>query len=280
MRGIRCIVFTVALISIAFFEVCCARRVETVFESRSLDVLLDTMLRHTKAETLKPQIHFRHPTINEELPLSSLVLVDKSSELTLRLENMEQEPMPTHVISELGKIFIFAVPRIETSDDKYFITVPEGTFYVLRDISGDRFLDEFHIFIDQFRGNVYVSTDVDVISQIDAGGYVFGGYGQEVEIDSKGYITKGFEEAELGLVLHPDVRRVDGYSGCATRYVKKNSPADRAGIMPGDVIIKVNGETLDSVDSLLRHIEEAKKTKTMTLIVYRDSKMLELTVTK
>ena len=68
--------------------------------------------------------------------------------------------------------------------------------------------------------------------------------------------------------------------GVLVRSVVKNSAAEKAGIRAGDVIVKVDGETVTTpheISSLLRSASRAKKT--FPVVVVRDKKEVTLSVT-
>jgi serine protease Do len=68
--------------------------------------------------------------------------------------------------------------------------------------------------------------------------------------------------------------------GVLVRSVLKNSAAEKAGIRAGDVIVKVDGETVTTpheISSLLRAASRAKKT--FPVVVVRDKKEVTLSVT-
>jgi S1-C subfamily serine protease len=68
--------------------------------------------------------------------------------------------------------------------------------------------------------------------------------------------------------------------GVLVRSVLKNSAAEKAGIRAGDVIVKVDGETVTTpheISSLLRAALRAKKS--FPVVVVRDKKEVTLSVT-
>jgi S1-C subfamily serine protease len=68
--------------------------------------------------------------------------------------------------------------------------------------------------------------------------------------------------------------------GVLVRSVLKNSAAEKAGVRAGDVIVKVDGETVTTpheISSLLRAASRAKKS--FPVVVVRDKKEVTLSVT-
>lgn len=67
--------------------------------------------------------------------------------------------------------------------------------------------------------------------------------------------------------------------GVAVETVSKDSPAERAGLQSGDVIIKFNGEEVTGVSKLLRLINETAPDHTAKITVLRNGGESELTAT-
>jgi S1-C subfamily serine protease len=97
----------------------------------------------------------------------------------------------------------------------------------------------------------------------------------------------GIETDEL---LSRAIARQLGVSGAAIARVFPNGPAARAGlraarlgsrrsIIPGDVIIGVNGQDVDSVGRLLARLDDHKPGDTVRLKIWRDGKELQVTAT-
>lgn len=89
------------------------------------------------------------------------------------------------------------------------------------------------------------------------------------------------EHAFLG-VSPADGSASDGSAtraGAQIRTVQPGTPADKAGLEVGDVVTAVNGERVDSAESLVAHIREYSVGDKVTLTVLRDSKSQELTAT-
>jgi putative serine protease PepD len=68
-------------------------------------------------------------------------------------------------------------------------------------------------------------------------------------------------------------------AGALIRTVASGTPADKAGLRRGDVITQVNGEPVDSAESLVAHIREYTVGDTVKLTVLRDNKAQEITAT-
>lgn len=93
----------------------------------------------------------------------------------------------------------------------------------------------------------------------------------------------GIAYAPLGS-LTPDERThfgitVQGDNGVVVRNVAVRSPASQAGLEPGDVILKVNGQELTSTDDLNQIILNHKVGDTLTLVISRDGQDMTLPLT-
>jgi serine protease Do len=66
--------------------------------------------------------------------------------------------------------------------------------------------------------------------------------------------------------------------GVLVSSVRKDSPAEKAGVRPGDVITEVNGQAVESASELRRRLRETEPGD-VTLSVMRDRKPLSLKAT-
>src|SRR5690606_10966073 len=93
---------------------------------------------------------------------------------------------------------------------------------------------------------------------------------------------------EVDEVLSRAIARQLGVRGAAILRVQRGSTGDRAGlrgarigrrnsIIPGDVIVAVDGETVDSGALLAARLDDYKPGDTVRLTVWRDGKEIELT---
>ena len=68
-------------------------------------------------------------------------------------------------------------------------------------------------------------------------------------------------------------------AGAEVTSVGDDTPASKAGLKVGDVIVAVNGERVDSADSLIGHVREKSAGDEVTLTVLRDGKSVEIKAT-
>ncbi len=100
------------------------------------------------------------------------------------------------------------------------------------------------------------------------------------ELTQTGTVTRGF----LGVVLQPvdyDLAMVfglDKVEGALVAEVQDGSPAAKAGLRRGDIIIERNGRRVDTVASLRNTISLTKPGQSVTLKVLRDGEPLTITV--
>jgi serine protease Do len=100
------------------------------------------------------------------------------------------------------------------------------------------------------------------------------------QLRSDGRIERGW----LGVLLQPvsaDVAEGLGLAregGSLVANVEPDSPAAKAGLRPGDVVLAVNGKPLDSVKALARAVADTRPGSTLTLEVSREQKTRDLKV--
>ena len=68
-------------------------------------------------------------------------------------------------------------------------------------------------------------------------------------------------------------------AGAEVTSVGDDTPASQAGLEEGDVIVAVNGERVDSADSLIGHVREKSSGDEVTLTVLRDGRSVEIKAT-
>jgi len=94
------------------------------------------------------------------------------------------------------------------------------------------------------------------------------------QLRTDGRIERGW----LGVLLQPVSAEIAEGLGLAAEggslvaNVEADSPAARAGLKPGDVVLSVNGKPLDSVKALARAVADTRPGSTLTLSVSREQK--------
>src|SRR5215207_6231350 len=92
-------------------------------------------------------------------------------------------------------------------------------------------------------------------------------------------VTEGrVRRAYLGVVVESRQARGEFEGGAGVRNIAPNSPAERAGVKPGDVIVGMRGEPVHSNDDLLNLLDASSIGQDTTLRILRGNKELSLTV--
>ena len=96
-------------------------------------------------------------------------------------------------------------------------------------------------------------------------------------IIEKGYIEKPY----IGVTVYTldGGYEAFGLAGAVVSEVEEGSPADKAGIRANDVITKVNGTDIKSVEELKEQIAKGSEGDEITLTVYRQGSSVEIKVT-
>ncbi|MGQ9474661.1 MAG: S1C family serine protease [Actinomycetota bacterium] len=124
-----------------------------------------------------------------------------------------------------------------------------------------------------------IGINTAIYSQTASGGY--DGLGFAIAIDNakpiveeliaKGYVIHpwlGFS----GSTLDPDIARVYDLPvdrGAIVRRVFPNSPADKAGLRSGDIIVSIDGTAMDSMDAVMIEIRRHQVGDEVTIEYYR-----------
>ena len=100
------------------------------------------------------------------------------------------------------------------------------------------------------------------------------------QLMEKGSVTRGF----LGVVLQKvdndlaqafELKRVEG---ALVAEVNRDSPAEKAGIKQGDIIVQYNNQPVESIGALRNFVALEQPGTKVTLTVMRDKKTIELPV--
>lgn len=92
-------------------------------------------------------------------------------------------------------------------------------------------------------------------------------------LQTKGHIDRGW----LGVSVQELAHQSPG-SGVGIAAVDRNGPAARGGVKPGDIVLTVNGERVDSARSLIRAVAAANPGATVQLSIRRQDATLDLPV--
>jgi hypothetical protein len=105
----------------------------------------------------------------------------------------------------------------------------------------------------------------------------------DFDIDVPSPRRPGFGRGRLGVTLAPLTVQLAQYfgvkEGALVSTVETDSAAGRAGLRAGDVIIAVNGRSVDNAGDVTRAVREAQDGAAMDLRVVRDKKEIDVKVT-
>lgn len=101
------------------------------------------------------------------------------------------------------------------------------------------------------------------------------------QLQAQGFVTRG----RIGVAIDDVTKEVaDGVGlekprGALVRGVENNSPASKAGLVPGDVILSFDGKAIEQTPDLPRVVGNTKPGTRATIVVWRDKKELSLKIT-
>jgi S1-C subfamily serine protease len=99
------------------------------------------------------------------------------------------------------------------------------------------------------------------------------------QLVAKGKYTRPVLGLEIDEQLSQQMAARSGTKGVAIAKVVPGSPAEAAGMRPGDVIAAIDGKPVTSAAQLVNRLDEHKVGDTVRLTVQRDGKPVELTAT-
>lgn len=97
-------------------------------------------------------------------------------------------------------------------------------------------------------------------------------------IIEKGYVSKPY----IGVTVTDTPQEYQFYGlpqGATVRSVEKDSPAERAGLQPGDIITQIKGQAISGSRELVRFLHNCDVGQSMQLKLYRKGENVELTLT-
>ncbi len=101
------------------------------------------------------------------------------------------------------------------------------------------------------------------------------------ELKDKGEVARGW----LGVAIQevtPEIARAVGLkdaAGAMVTMVYSGDPADRAGVKPGDIILRINAHDIEDPRDLTRYIGSLKPDAEVNISLWRDAKVISLEVT-
>jgi len=91
------------------------------------------------------------------------------------------------------------------------------------------------------------------------------------ELLSRGHVRRGF----LGVGLHP-VQLPDGGRGLIILSLEPGGPAHKGGVIVGDVLLTLDGETVDDTDAVQSHLGAEQIGKTISAEVLRGGSRIKI----
>jgi len=102
------------------------------------------------------------------------------------------------------------------------------------------------------------------------------------ELQKKGKVERNFW---TGMEVNIVDQRIAKYFGLKTAEgviisdIKKNSPAEKAELKVGDIILEINGEKIQNEETIISIINDAKAGDVLSLKIYRDRKTFDANLT-
>ena len=102
------------------------------------------------------------------------------------------------------------------------------------------------------------------------------------ELQKKGKVERNFWTGMEVNVVDQRIARYFGLSkaeGVIISDIKKNSPAERAGLKVGDIILEINGERIQNDETIIGIINDARAGDVLDLKIYREKKSSNIKLT-
>lgn len=100
------------------------------------------------------------------------------------------------------------------------------------------------------------------------------------QLIEKGHITRGWLGAYLS-DINDDIKQQLNYKNSNGVYIQgtfKNGPAKRAGILPGDIIIKINNVAIKNSSNAIKIVSELQPGKPYPIEIYRRGRTISFSV--
>ena len=98
------------------------------------------------------------------------------------------------------------------------------------------------------------------------------------ELRSKGRVERGWLGVSVADLVTPDAAKRH-VPGVAIAAVDRAGPAAKAGIKPGDVVVALNGQAVDTSRELIRSVAAVAPGGNVIMLVRRQGREFELPVT-
>ena len=225
--------------------------------------------------------------------VAEVIGADPSTDIALiRVKTDKKLPSLSLGDSDVMRVgdWVMAVGNPLNYDHTVTVGVVSAKGRVLRDLSRDFSLDNF-IQTDAAinfgnSGGPLVNMGGEVVGVNTAISSVGQGIGFAVPINvakgimeqlkTKGKVSRGYLGIELAEIT-PDLQEAFGTEkGALVNSVKPHLPAEEAGIKRGDVIVAVDGKTVESTSEVVRLVSAKEPGSTVKLTVLRNGKEMTL----
>ena len=102
------------------------------------------------------------------------------------------------------------------------------------------------------------------------------------ELQKKGKVDRNFWTGMEVNIVDQRIAKYFGLKdaeGVIISDIKKNSPAEKAELKVGDIILEINGEKIQNEETIIAIINDAKAGDVLSLKVYRDKKTFDVNLT-
>lgn len=90
---------------------------------------------------------------------------------------------------------------------------------------------------------------------------------------SRGYVGVGIQDVDESVAK---ALKLNDAKGAVINQIVKDSPADRAGLKTGDVILKVDGKVIDDATALRKTVSQKRPGSDVELTIFRDGKEMNV----
>ncbi|MDD3839566.1 MAG: trypsin-like peptidase domain-containing protein [Clostridia bacterium] len=98
------------------------------------------------------------------------------------------------------------------------------------------------------------------------------------QLIENGYVSRPALGIVMAEINEKDAKEYNVPVGIGVSQVMINGPADKAGIVPGDIILEVEGQEVKKLDEMQKQLEKFKSGDAVNMVVWRDGKEYNISV--